>query len=45
MPLTCTTTGTCLVFPKQRKVVTVEAAASIASLAINGMTNGIYVVP
>ncbi len=43
MPLVCTTGGTCLIFPKQRKVVTVEAGAGVSSLAVNGMTNGIYI--
>ncbi len=43
MPLTCTTGGTCLIFPQQRKVVTVEAGTSVSSLAVNAMTNGIYV--
>jgi hypothetical protein len=44
MPLSCVRTGnTCLVFPKQRKIVTVESGASILSILVSGMTNGIYI--
>lgn len=45
MSATCTSTSTCLIFPNQRKVVTVEPGTSKSSLAISGMTNGIYIVP
>jgi hypothetical protein len=45
MPIACTTTSICLIFPKQRKVVTVEVGTAISTLAINGMTNGIYIQP
>lgn len=45
MAVTCTSPNTCLVFPKQRKVVRVSTGAAATSMAINGMTNGIYVVP
>jgi hypothetical protein len=45
MPLVCTGTGSCLVFPKQRKVVTIESNAAITTLTLSGMTNGIYIKP
>ena len=45
MPVTCTTGNICLIFPKQRKVVTVETGVSVTNLAVNGMANGIYVLP
>lgn len=45
MPVTCTSGSICLIFPKQRKVVTVEAGTSTTTLAVNGMTNGIYIQP
>lgn len=47
MPITCTTTSTCLVFPKQRKIVNfaLTPAAGTTSLSINGLNNGIYVLP
>ena len=47
MPLNCAVAGgTCLIFPKQRKVVTVTPPAiGITSLLVTGLTNGIYVLP
>jgi hypothetical protein len=45
MSPTCTPTSTCLVFPIQRKVVAISLGAAASSLNVNGMTNGIYIVP
>ena len=46
MPLICTRTGgSCLVFPRQRKVVTIEGNVALTTLKLSGMTNGIYIQP
>jgi len=45
MPLTCGSTGSCLIFPDQRLVLSLEASATVTSLAISGLTNGIYIQP
>ena len=46
MALNCTSTSICLVFPKQRKVVNFAMTpTTTTSLLINGLTNGIYVLP
>lgn len=46
MPLTCTATGgDCLIFPRQRKVVTITPAIITSSLSVMGLTNGIYLLP
>ena len=46
MPFTCASTaGSCLVFPVQRLVVIVAGGATVTSLILTTMVNGIYVIP
>jgi hypothetical protein len=46
MAITCTSVNTCLVFPKQRKIVTYQPTpAFTTSFLISGLVNGIYVLP
>ncbi len=45
MPLTCTTAGTCLIFPRQRKIVAILPGTTTSALSLLGLVNGKYLLP
>lgn len=47
MPLSCVESGgnTCLIFPGQKRVLTLLPSVSTSTITLQGMTNGIYLQP
>lgn len=47
MPLSCVESGgnTCLIFPNQKRVLTLLPSVSTSTITLQGMTNGIYLQP
>ena len=47
MPLECAESGgnTCLIFPNQQRVLTILPSLNTNTITLNGMNNGIYLLP